>query len=185
MPNARPPTTSTAAAATTVRTTCDWRLLRAACWARWAAAARAQLRQITFPRSLTTSSNANDCPHDAHRNIDGGGAAGASGWRAMGAGGASWRLGSTGGRAWKCSRGGSGGAACAGRAAADAAAEPLLRCTWHSAHTTCFRQTYGSSNLPMARPQDRKSTRLNSSHLVNSYAVFCLKKKIQEKASSI
>src|SRR5256885_13229175 len=28
-----------------------------------------------------------------------------------------------------------------------------------------------------ARPQDRKSTRLNSSHLVISYAVFCLKKK--------
>src|SRR5256885_11203027 len=27
--------------------------------------------------------------------------------------------------------------------------------------------------------QDRKSTRLNSSHLVISYAVFCLKKKIQ------
>src|SRR2546426_6052841 len=25
--------------------------------------------------------------------------------------------------------------------------------------------------------RDRKSTRLNSSHLVNSYAVFCLKKK--------
>src|SRR2546426_6521205 len=32
----------------------------------------------------------------------------------------------------------------------------------------------------LARPrraQDRKSTRLNSSHLVISYAVFCLKKK--------
>src|SRR5256885_11373435 len=29
----------------------------------------------------------------------------------------------------------------------------------------------------MARPADRKSTRLNSSHLVISYAVFCLKKK--------
>src|SRR5256885_8959227 len=30
----------------------------------------------------------------------------------------------------------------------------------------------------VARPfQDRKSTRLNSSHLVISYAVFCLKKK--------
>src|SRR5256885_11254006 len=29
---------------------------------------------------------------------------------------------------------------------------------------------------PAARP-DRKSTRLNSSHLVISYAVFCLKKK--------
>src|SRR2546426_4410242 len=27
--------------------------------------------------------------------------------------------------------------------------------------------------------QDRKSTRLNSSHLVISYAVFCLKKKTQ------
>src|SRR5256885_10962849 len=28
-----------------------------------------------------------------------------------------------------------------------------------------------------ANKKDRKSTRLNSSHLVNSYAVFCLKKK--------
>src|SRR5256885_10874435 len=28
-------------------------------------------------------------------------------------------------------------------------------------------------------PIDRKSTRLNSSHLVISYAVFCLKKKIK------
>src|SRR5256885_13007153 len=30
-----------------------------------------------------------------------------------------------------------------------------------------------------AVPRDRKSTRLNSSHLVISYAVFCLKKKSQ------
>src|SRR5256885_8288975 len=30
------------------------------------------------------------------------------------------------------------------------------------------------------RPRDRKSTRLNSSHLVISYAVFCLKKKNEE-----
>src|SRR5256885_12051351 len=29
----------------------------------------------------------------------------------------------------------------------------------------------------VGRPVDRKSTRLNSSHLVISYAVFCLKKK--------
>src|SRR5256885_5291968 len=29
-------------------------------------------------------------------------------------------------------------------------------------------------------PRDRKSTRLNSSHLVISYAVFCLKKKKDE-----
>src|SRR5438445_7789684 len=28
------------------------------------------------------------------------------------------------------------------------------------------------------QPRDRKSTRLNSSHANNSYAVFCLKKKI-------
>src|SRR2546426_6239172 len=31
--------------------------------------------------------------------------------------------------------------------------------------------------------QDRKSTRLNSSHLVISYAVFCLKKKTAEEKS--
>src|SRR5438874_9720591 len=31
---------------------------------------------------------------------------------------------------------------------------------------------------------DRKSTRLNSSHVEISYAVFCLKKKTSEKASS-
>src|SRR5437667_6535897 len=29
----------------------------------------------------------------------------------------------------------------------------------------------------IARPADRKSTRLNSSHITISYAVFCLKKK--------
>src|SRR5256885_9530231 len=31
------------------------------------------------------------------------------------------------------------------------------------------------------RGEDRKSTRLNSSHLVISYAVFCLKKKINSE----
>src|SRR5947207_9927824 len=31
--------------------------------------------------------------------------------------------------------------------------------------------------LPPPQPADRKSTRLNSSHTVISYAVFCLKKK--------
>src|SRR5690606_41577448 len=31
--------------------------------------------------------------------------------------------------------------------------------------------------LPLDRVQDRKSTRLNSSHVKISYAVFCLKKK--------
>src|SRR5256885_11895545 len=33
--------------------------------------------------------------------------------------------------------------------------------------------------------QDRKSTRLNSSHLVISYAVFCLKKKKKESSYSL
>src|SRR5438034_3126474 len=34
-------------------------------------------------------------------------------------------------------------------------------------------------------PLDRKSTRLNSSHTVISYAVFCLKKKMAEKAQHL
>src|SRR2546426_4921893 len=33
------------------------------------------------------------------------------------------------------------------------------------------------TNLRQENKRDRKSTRLNSSHLVISYAVFCLKKK--------
>src|SRR5690625_6959325 len=32
---------------------------------------------------------------------------------------------------------------------------------------------------------DRKSTRLNSSHVASSYAVFCLKKKIEISTSAI
>src|SRR2546426_6539872 len=35
----------------------------------------------------------------------------------------------------------------------------------------------GGDLLQPLLPEDRKSTRLNSSHLVISYAVFCLKKK--------
>src|SRR3712207_7480446 len=38
--------------------------------------------------------------------------------------------------------------------------------------------------LPV-RPQDRKSTRLNSSHANISYAVFCLKKKNKKTHTSI
>src|SRR5256885_10890812 len=34
-----------------------------------------------------------------------------------------------------------------------------------------------AGRAPAQGPGDRKSTRLNSSHLVISYAVFCLKKK--------
>src|SRR2546426_5639151 len=38
---------------------------------------------------------------------------------------------------------------------------------------------------PTANASDRKSTRLNSSHLVISYAVFCLKKKKNKSASAV
>src|SRR2546426_4028762 len=49
----------------------------------------------------------------------------------------------------------------------DAGAARLLRVTHLSTHRR---------NRWSFRSQDRKSTRLNSSHLVISYAVFCLKK---------
>src|SRR5688500_19960696 len=39
------------------------------------------------------------------------------------------------------------------------------------------QQNQGQGPRNEGGPRDRKSTRLNSSHLVISYAVFCLKKK--------
>src|SRR2546426_3630072 len=59
-------------------------------------------------------------------------------------------------------------------------------------YTTLFRSDPGTCQLAAdgttlacaeqrSRGQDRKSTRLNSSHLVISYAVFCLKKKKKKK----
>src|SRR5688500_19619483 len=50
-----------------------------------------------------------------------------------------------------------------------------------------FHLTAQPDQLPRVRcrrwqaSQDRKSTRLNSSHLVVSYAVFCLKKKTRRE----
>src|SRR5256885_4312441 len=44
--------------------------------------------------------------------------------------------------------------------------------------------TEGSRDLNRRQQRDRKSTRLNSSHLVISYAVFCLKKKKKNKTVS-
>src|SRR5256885_4750717 len=47
-----------------------------------------------------------------------------------------------------------------------------------SARPRKSRSTASSdANVQTSFPRDRKSTRLNSSHLVISYAVFCLKKK--------
>src|SRR3712207_7719541 len=42
----------------------------------------------------------------------------------------------------------------------------------------------GVRGLPRGRHQDRKSTRLNSSHANISYAVFCLKKKKDTKQTT-
>src|SRR5436190_16604672 len=47
-----------------------------------------------------------------------------------------------------------------------------------------YENTSGTEPLVVLRyfgPEDRKSTRLNSSHTVISYAVFCLKKKKKKK----
>src|SRR5256885_12106684 len=65
----------------------------------------------------------------------------------------------------------------------------VARKTWMRGRAASFKARHAvsmSSRLQRARPAmigprtsraDRKSTRLNSSHLVISYAVFCLKKK--------
>src|SRR5256885_15894110 len=45
----------------------------------------------------------------------------------------------------------------------------------------CGHRSHGCAGVTAARGTDRKSTRLNSSHLVISYAVFCLKKKKKNK----
>src|SRR5262245_63512039 len=46
-----------------------------------------------------------------------------------------------------------------------------------SASSTCRRTAARPTMCSLAAVRDRKSTRLNSSHLGISYAVFCLKKK--------
>src|SRR6266508_5344716 len=64
--------------------------------------------------------------------------------------------------------------------------EPPLDPGWGpSAHVLPARPAAGPRDATLARPRDpparaagdRKSTRLNSSHVAISYAVFCLKKK--------
>src|SRR2546427_4278381 len=66
-------------------------------------------------------------------------------------------------------------------------------------YTTLFRSSTSASECPPSprpagtvtpprtsgRPEDRKSTRLNSSHSQISYAVFCLKKKKKNNRHSV
>src|SRR3982751_4576024 len=50
---------------------------------------------------------------------------------------------------------------------------------------SCARTRPISSGHDAPRRPDRKSTRLNSSHDQNSYAVFCLKKKMDDAAGGL
>src|SRR5256885_853865 len=52
--------------------------------------------------------------------------------------------------------------------------------TWEAADTMAVRR--GAHDCHRV---DRKSTRLNSSHLVISYAVFCLKKKKRHRTGAL
>src|SRR2546426_3000075 len=55
---------------------------------------------------------------------------------------------------------------------------PLVCSTWLA------RERPGHQIGDVEVTEDRKSTRLNSSHLVISYAVFCLKKKKKQKSTT-
>src|SRR5256885_7644453 len=77
-------------------------------------------------------------------------------------------------------------------------ADLAAKCEQHSANLACIMITYPSTHGVFETQVkelcklvhdhggrvDRKSTRLNSSHLVISYAVFCLKKKKTLRTSS-
>src|SRR5256885_7118893 len=65
----------------------------------------------------------------------------------------------------------------------DTATTEIYTLSLHDALPICARRGHAAvppgqcRHAAAAGPGDRKSTRLNSSHLVISYAVFCLKKK--------
>src|SRR3989454_5155182 len=70
--------------------------------------------------------------------------------------------------------------------------EPMEFWKRHMPRGMFLRSSPSASNLAdpdgrlrLDRYQDRKSTRLNSSHLVISYAVFCLKKKKKKKIQDL
>src|SRR5690606_41202402 len=56
-------------------------------------------------------------------------------------------------------------------------AEPSMISKWRWTIVQLSRQLWMRAVLFASKAGDRKSTRLNSSHVKNSYAVFCLKKK--------
>src|SRR5262245_49024623 len=68
-------------------------------------------------------------------------------------------------------------------AAAEAAGIDLLSCSFDSPASQA-RLPLLVAAAPKSFISDRKSTRLNSSHLGISYAVFCLKKKMSSDYAS-
>src|SRR5690606_40763985 len=64
-----------------------------------------------------------------------------------------------------------------------------LHCAWPQSKLAIVLLEMGMKGVLLALPgkvskTDRKSTRLNSSHVKSSYAVFCLKKKKTEAATA-
>src|SRR5471030_3476287 len=71
----------------------------------------------------------------------------------------------------------------------DTATTEIYTLSLHDALPICYwpSAAIGAPSLPSPRPAtsaDRKSTRLNSSHLGTSYAVFCLKTKKNKSSRS-
>src|SRR5439155_27021029 len=61
-----------------------------------------------------------------------------------------------------------------------------LRCVQQAAQQLlAFEQRGVAKVVSVAVKKDRKSTRLNSSHVAISYAVFCLKKKKHKKHNQV
>src|SRR2546427_7805613 len=67
------------------------------------------------------------------------------------------------------------------RSTRNAACSKITCCARHASSVIALR----SLRSPPAQNADRKSTRLNSSHSQISYAVFCLKKKKQNKVNTV
>src|SRR5207244_6408412 len=69
--------------------------------------------------------------------------------------------------------------ATAGEAPADAVKVDVIghQWWWEFRYQELGLVTANELHVPLGRAVDRKSTRLNSSHQIISYAVFCLKKK--------